>query len=76
MGTKETDGYRDALVTFKGSNGTGCGTFSFDHFSHEAADGEAYERVRTLEDFDGDLSGTQWSQLFLNMMMTAMPLRE
>ncbi len=48
MGTKETDGYRDALVTFKGSKGTGCGTFSFDHFSHEAADGEAYERVRTL----------------------------
>ena len=54
MGTKETDGYRVALVTFKGSNGTGCGTFSFDHFSHEAADGEAYERVRTLEDFDGE----------------------
>lgn len=48
------DGYRDALVTFKGSKGTGYGTFSFDHFSHEAADGEAYERVRTLEDFDGE----------------------
>ena len=51
MGTKETDGYRDALVTFKGSKGTGYGTLSFDHFSHEAADGgrmNASERWRTL----------------------------
>ncbi len=51
------------MVTFKGSKGTGYGTFSFDHFSQEAADGEAYERVKTPEDFDGEAGRmTYWER--------------